>query len=139
MHIRFIHPSPKAGQEEHVENTAGRTLILAGFAEEVPAKGYQERLAALERERQRTSPAPVAQWSVQESMSSNGKILVIKTYLGEVTYFDAPPNDCPPVVVKRWNEKVSLERSLAADQPKIEAAKRAHAAQESRERDARRY
>lgn len=139
MHIRFIHPSPKAGQEEHVENSAGRTLILAGFAEEVPSKGYQERLAALERERQRTSPAQVAQWAVHDSISSGRKIMVVKTYLAEVTYYDAPPQDCPPAVVARWQKLVDLERGLQNDQPKIDAAKREHAAQEARERNARRY
>ena len=139
MKIKFL-TGPKQGQIDHAPDSQETLLLVkAGIIEIIPYKGFRERLADEEKLRQAAQPAPVAQWSIQESVSSGGKILVIKTYLGEITYFDAPPKDCPPAVVKRWKEKVDLERSLAADQPKIEAAKRAHAAQEARERDARRY
>jgi hypothetical protein len=46
MEIRYIPPSPKAGTTTHIENTAGRTLINAGFAEEIcePRRGSAEWL-----------------------------------------------------------------------------------------------
>ena len=141
MKIRHIVPgSPKFGTEEHIENTVGRTLVAAGFAEEIAYKGFQERLAAEQALRQKTAPPPAAaQWAVQDSVSCGRKIMVVKTYLGVVTYFDAPPADCPLQVRQRWQVKIDLERGLINDQPKIDKAKREHAVQQERERNARLY
>lgn len=33
MYIEFLHPSPKAGQKEHVSKEDAHTLVLAGFAQ----------------------------------------------------------------------------------------------------------
>lgn len=36
MYIEFLAPSPKAGQQEHVAREIGASLIVAGFAKEIP-------------------------------------------------------------------------------------------------------
>jgi hypothetical protein len=98
MKIRFIPPSPKAGKEEHVENTVGNTLIVAGFAEFVPPakRGTNEWLKEMaEQEAARVAAIPPSQrenlsvdrWEVSTSTRRDDDNITIVLTQGATKYF----------------------------------------------------
>ncbi len=131
MRVRFINPSNKKfGTVEHIENTAGRTLIALGECEAVPYRDFRERLAA------EASPAaaPVQiSWGVKEA---DGSVFstptIVKKVGSETFYFDGPPADCPPSIVAQYNELKNVDPGAA--RAAIEKAKREQEEQERAER-----
>jgi hypothetical protein len=113
MKIRYVSPSPKAGKEEHVENTAGRALVLAGFAEEVPYKNYRERLAEESKQIAAAATAPpIDQWAINQSTSNDPnapRFVVAHTTVLGTTYYNAPPKHAPAHVKQRFRDLVATD------------------------------
>src|ERR1019366_4349693 len=98
--IKYIAPSPKAGQISHERPDVARTLIAAGFAEAVPYKDFRERL----REEgqggahpQSTNPCVEGvEWGIKDASDSGFRcVTVIKKVNSETTYYSTPPVDAP--------------------------------------------
>ena len=101
MKILFVPPSPKAGTTEHCENAAGRALILAGFAQEVKYNDFRERLAA---EGTPKAEKPVTEWAVIDADGSAWSVVRVCKKVGSTTtFYSAPPEDAPRVVVEKFD------------------------------------
>ena len=127
MKIKFIPPSPKAGTIEHIDNATGRTLIAAGFAEEIKYKNYVERLAE-EGQGMQQQPDPNfvqgIQYSVRERQFGSintGHAFIERRSGSETLFFDtleSIPADCPKNIIVHF-----LELNKVGD-PKVLAEKR---------------
>lgn len=127
--IKYISPSPKSGQIEHVQPHIAETLVRAGFAVPVPYKGYVDFLNS--EGGNDVSAAPVVEWGVQDraGTSLHSKVHIIKRTGAETTYFSAPPADCPPSIVARWKaltnsaEPIDMEQVRAREYEQHEKEK----------------
>jgi hypothetical protein len=116
MKIRHLPTSPKAGLEEHIENTVGRTLIALGHAEEVklPARGssgwLEQRLEQSAKagapDRQDVNPgfALTPEWGVRDKAHAAGSVLIVKKVGTDVTFFTEPQPDTPASVIARFEQ-----------------------------------
>ena len=146
MRIKFITPSPRAGEITHIDNITGRTLIASGFAVEEKFTSYQDRLAFEAKHAPREPlppgalPAGTVEWSVFEPIlypDLNPPTIVRKDCNGTV-HFDGPPRDTktwgvpPAAVVAKFNALIA-ERN--GDRPGFDkdAAIREEFAQKERE------
>jgi hypothetical protein len=142
MKIKFVEPSPKANQIEHVRPDTGRTLCSAGFAVEIPYASFRERL--LEEGQgganpQSTNPCVVGvEWGVKSASGSGfGVVAVIKRFGSETTYFSAPPADAPESIKRRFADLSNSTGSTAAAD--LDAAKRAQIEYNEKIKHVRRY
>ena len=100
MQIRFL-SGPKINQTEHCENIAGRALVLAGLAEEVKYRDFRERLAA---EAFPQAEPPVTEWAVIDADGSAWSVVRVCKKVGStMTFYSAPPEDAPRVVVEKFD------------------------------------
>jgi hypothetical protein len=135
MKIRFLAPSPKAGQIEHCENAAGRALILAGLAEAVPYRDFRERLAATAATASGHGSIDATvvgvEWGIRESDGSPYSVnSIIKKSGSNTTWYSAPPDDAPESIKRRWKELVDV-----APRDPFEKERAISAQQEQQERD----
>jgi hypothetical protein len=143
MKIRFLPPSPRAGQETHCDNAAGRTAILAGFAEEIRYSSAKERLAAEGQGSPNVAgnvdPNAVGvEWAVFDSDGSAFSIVRVCKKVGSTTTFYAtPPDDAPPVIKQRFAELTNAAKNDPAEA--LAKAKREQAEYDERIKTARRY
>jgi hypothetical protein len=117
MRIRWInHPNPKLqhlnGLLQHEPFEAVAPYIISGQCEEVPFTTYQERLKYEEELRVASQPKVEALWGVQETLL---KVLVVKTFNSEVSYYDSPPADCPPFIRQRWQTAADRIQGMRND------------------------
>jgi len=130
MKIRYINPSPKAGQISHERPDTARTLIAAGFAEAVPlpergSAGWVQ--ARLEQGRAQqgppnahdtvvTSHAPV--WSVAEEYQGipiGGVVMLRSTGDSKETFIDiiqAGHRGCPENIQKQFTERLLAPKGI---------------------------
>src|SRR5271168_4138505 len=116
MKVKFLF-GPKSGATEHINNQTGATLIAAGLAEEVPlpprgTSGWLEAMA--EQEAQRVAALPktsAVQWAVKDTLSDQNpvRVMIVKTTVNGILYFDSPPADCPDGIRKLWQQSLDLD------------------------------
>ncbi|MGA8538967.1 MAG: hypothetical protein WB566_05675 [Terriglobales bacterium] len=120
--MKIIHRnSPKAGQVEHVRPDVGRVLVASGFAEacKLPAYGTKEWAddrAAMDANRplgagEVNGGLALGQtaWGVKDNGTSPySKPSIVKRAGNETFFFDGPPADCPPIIVKEFNDLIAL-------------------------------
>jgi hypothetical protein len=131
MKIRFL-TGDKKGQISHAPvNQNTQLLVDAGLIEVIPYKDYRERLKDEMAQQQKTAPAPVACWGVQHVMAPGSEnprsVIITKEFLGEKTFFDAPPKDCPPAIVAKFNKELAVYAQIRADREhanKVDADRR---------------
>jgi hypothetical protein len=119
MKIRFISPSPKAGTEEHCENTAGRALVLAGFAVECPRiergkPGWIEEQKEIESARTASAPPPVVQWAINPRRSDDQsaiRFIVAEIGLNGTIYYDSPPPWAPAHVKEKFTRMIAQDNA----------------------------
>jgi hypothetical protein len=119
MKIKFISPSPKAGTVEHVENVAGRALVIAGFAEECKPANYRERLAQEQERINATAPPPQpVLWGIREALCNDPyspRFVITKTSATETLHFSTLPSDAPPGIKQRWADLHATDAQLYKD------------------------
>ena len=113
MRIRFIEPSPRAGEVTHIDNITGRTLIASGFAELVPYKDYRERLSQegqVGSDGTNVNPNVVSgvEWGVLQPEITTNPVCIIRRFANETVYFDGVPDPvkwgvCPPSIVAQFH------------------------------------
>jgi hypothetical protein len=104
------------GTTTNLPQHRAQALIDSGAAVEVPYKNYQERLA----DTMQKPTAALVQWAVHEKAA--GSAVIVKTVNGgDVSYYNAPPEGCPPAVVDRFNYLCRLDAEYGAG--KAEAAR----------------
>ena len=132
MKIRYVAPSPKAGTEEHIENTAGTALCRAGFAEEIKYANYRERLAS---EFSPRAVPPVVSWGISEATSSASLPAIIRREGANTVYYASYEGlaDCPVSIRQRF------EALLNPPPNNLERAKREQAEYIERIKTAKRY
>ncbi len=132
MKIKYIAPSPKAGQEEHIENTAGTALCRAGFAEEIRYKNYRERLAA---EFSPPAPPSVVSWGILEATSYASLPAIIRREGANTVYYSSYEGlaDCPVSIRQRFDALLNPPPN------NLERAKREQAEYNERIKTAKRY
>jgi hypothetical protein len=142
MKIRYISPSPKAGQEEHIRNDVGNTLVAAGFAVELKYRSYVERLADLPPAAPDPSAPPYypppGVWQVSELPFSGRPVLWFRICSEQRPYECetlAAKDGCPPHLIRQF-----LEKKHASNPAAIEAAQERllqdRMRQESQQKDA---
>ena len=146
MRIRFIPPSPRAGELVHIENQTGRTLIASGFAEEVKYTSYHERLREEGNPTPDTSAATfiapgTVLWSVHEPvLCPTNPITIKRTDANGTQFFDGIPDESKwgkvPDAVKAKYASLVAERSGERPAFDKEAAEREQYEQKERERKA---
>jgi len=97
MKIRFLSPSPKAGQVEHIQPHLAQPLIVAGLAEHIPYKNYRERLseeASVGSDPSNTNANVVGvEWGVVQPTHPLNPPCIIRKTAHETLYFDGPPDE----------------------------------------------
>jgi hypothetical protein len=145
--IKYIAPSPKAGQISHERPDVARTLIAAGFAEAIPYKDFRERLAQegqVGTDAHNTDPNLTKQgevkWSVLDSDSSGFRAVVIVRLSGsEKLYYSGPTSEMPPAVIKRFEELMGEPDQAAVRAQERDAARTKQLLYEHSLKDIRRY
>jgi len=156
MKVRFVNPNNrKFGTEEHVENTAGRTLIALGECEEVklPPRGSADWLAA----RNELAKAQVGKglhgitdtalvfvdpptWEVIPSDGGRFSCARIRKCFGfESVSYSAPPLDCPPKTAAAFFKSKLDAVPAQVDAAAHAEAKRAQSEYNERLKTVRRY
>ena len=137
MRIQYLPAFPKHPLIEHVRPDVGRTLIAAGFAQEIRYKDFRERLAA--EGAVGTDPSntnvgiAAAEWGViPSSISSFREDVVVKKIGTETIYFDAPPADAPLAIKKQWADLKGED--INANSRAIDKAKQEQVEREEREK-----
>jgi hypothetical protein len=115
MLIEYVHPSPKAGQQEHVSQTTASALIAAGFAKEVFLSEEEQKAIRFGCTQPVNVPTP--RWSVIRLKSSfgpshehRGEPAVVRKFGYETTYFDGVPD------TKKWPDLTEGVAKLLAEQ-----------------------
>lgn len=116
MKIRFL-SGPRAGQIDHAPLSQETDLLVkAGLIEVIPYKDFRDRLAE-------TMPKPTTPlstgWGVQHVTASERQprnVIIVKTAPnGDVTFYDAPPKDCPPAIVARYRKELAVYEQIIQD------------------------
>jgi len=146
MRIKFVNPNNKKfGTIEHVENVAGRALIVLGEVEEVPWKDFRERLQYEETQRKGTRPGDVdaslpkgeVTWGNRPANGSTySKPLILKRVGAELLFYDSPPADCPLAIAQEHARLLVLADPVAAENA-AEATLQRKLAAEREEKQAR--
>jgi hypothetical protein len=116
MRVKFINPTNKKfGTVEHIENTAGRTLIAMGEAEAVPYKDFRERLAAeaaVGSHSTNVNPGVLGtEWGlIPSETSSFRQDVVVKREGASTTYYSDCPPEAPAAIKKQWADLKGLDR-----------------------------
>jgi hypothetical protein len=118
MRIKYIAPSPRAGEVTHIDNATGRTLCAAGFAVEEKYRDFRERLAA-EATSQTVGVVQNVnvvgeEWGIDTSLTRFRQVVIVFKRGSEEIIYDGPTKDTPPSIVKQFNEAVGT--TLTAEQ-----------------------
>ena len=119
-----------AGDDRHVERSVAEKLFFDRIAEPVRYTSYVDRLN--HETPQATTPAVVG-WALREEARPP---LIVKTFRSETYYFETPPADCPPEIVRRHAALVEYEKSGGSD---VAVAKFEQAQYDARMKTAKRY
>jgi hypothetical protein len=148
--IRYIAPSPKAGQEEHVRPDTARTLVAAGFAEEckLAPRGTKAWFAQRMEQSSLTSqpsagdtvaPKLVPGWTIVTRDGPGGQQYFVQEVRasGETFLYDGPPKHCPAPTVKHYQELTSgkVDPAVALEARRIAQCEKQNAAAENKERE----
>jgi hypothetical protein len=123
------------GTTAHVPPALAASLVATGFAEACPlpsrgSRGWLE--ARLEQAAMATGPhkddvpsgfVAETEWGVQDCISLNGQVLIIKRTGHETFRFSEPPEDCPMTVVEKF---LSLKHGPEEAAEALADAKRNH-------------
>lgn len=102
MKIRFINAdSTKFGKEEHVKNLVGECLIAQGEAEEVKYGSFVEMMNDAPGRKPPLDPK-VFEWGLFTRPSGAQQIFRKQVASGEMTFFKAPPSDCPRALAEKF-------------------------------------
>jgi hypothetical protein len=111
-----------------------QVLIAQGSAKAVPlppygAKGWLEHRKEISAQVTAPSSCDIVppttgvgvEWSVEKM--STGKIVIVKRFQGELTWFSKPPRECPPSIVQQFKGMSGLNEAVdVTNQIRLEKA-----------------
>ena len=127
-------PDPKLrGTTAHLPAHIAQVLIASGQAKAVPYKDFREILADDDAVRAAAAPPVTVEWGIRDKdRSVHSQVLIIRKLGAELSFFLAPPKDCPPSIVQQWKDMTKVDTS--ADRVAFEKAKQEQQARQHDEK-----